>query len=123
MIRELEGAVMAGSQEGTVGMLCGKGEVTWGVREAVRGSRVGVMWAQVCDRGRVRQIVWNRIVGEAVGVEVGLRYVRDREGWEKEAVLTWKGEIWEPTKEEEDLARKTDSTTRNENQQIQVEAG
>lgn len=102
MVRELEGAVMAAREPGMVGVLCGKGEVTRGVREAVKGSGVGVVWVRVCAEGRVRQVVWNRVVGEAVGggVAVGLRYVRGvGDGWEKEAVLTWGGGMWEGKEE------------------------
>lgn len=59
-----------------------------------------VVWIMVDDlgegRGRVRQVVWNdkvdKLGGEGVGV--GVRYL----GWgmEKEMVLMWKGELWEP---------------------------
>lgn len=90
----------------TVAVLCAKGEATKGVREAVRESRVPVVWVMVEDLGeaerggRVRQVLWNAKVSElgAEGVGVGVRYLPGREGGQvgKEVVLTWKGNIWEP---------------------------
>ncbi len=59
-----------------------------------------VVWIMVDDlgegTGRVRQVLWNDRVDElgGEGVGVGVRYL----GWgmEKEMVLMWKGELWEP---------------------------
>lgn len=110
-VRELEGA-KAGAREGwrgegTVGVLCGKGAATKGVREAVRRAGTGVVWVCVEDvggeegRGRVRQVLWNERVG-GLGVEgmgVGVRYgvgEGEGDGREKEALLLWKGVPWEP---------------------------
>ena len=117
-VRELEGA-KAGAREGwrgggVVGVLCGKGPATKGVREAVRRAGSGVVWVCVEDfggrdgdgerRGRVRQVLWNEKVG-ALGVEgmgVGVRYCGgEGEAREKESVLLWKGVPWEPEVGEE----------------------
>jgi len=51
--------------------------------------------------GRVRQVLWNERVGQlgAEGVGVTVRYLDRGEGVESEAVLTWKGEVWEPVGE------------------------
>lgn len=107
-VRELEG-IFAGAPVGwrgdsVVGVLCAKREATKGVREAVRRSTVPALWVMLEDvgegHGRVRQVLWNRRVSElgAEGVGVGLRYLprEGAEGVEKEVVLTWKGEVWEP---------------------------
>ncbi|KAL8778480.1 MAG: hypothetical protein Q9213_007403 [Squamulea squamosa] len=107
-VRELEG-IFAGAPAGwkgenVVGVLCAKKEATKGVREAVRRSAAPIMWVMVEDlgqaKGRVRQILWNQKVSElgAEGVGVGLRYLPVKQGKEieKEVVLTWKGEVWDP---------------------------
>ncbi|KAI4096321.1 MAG: hypothetical protein LQ344_001147 [Seirophora lacunosa] len=125
LIRELEG-IYAGAPAGwrngetTVAVLVAKRQATRGVREAVRCSRVPVVWvmledvaeragcgeteAPVGETGRVSQILWNaKVIGlGAEGVGVGVRYLPPTgervEGGEveKEVVLTWKGEVWEP---------------------------
>lgn len=108
VVRELEG-VTAGRGEGFVGVLCGKGPATRGVREAVRRAGRGVVWISVENlgdgEGRVRQVLWNERVGEMglVGMGVGVRHgggigigKEEGEGMEKEAVLLWKGMPWEP---------------------------
>ena len=90
--------------ENVIGVLCAKREATKGVRDALRRSAVPVMWAMVEDvgqgRGKVRQLLWNQRVSQlgAEGVGVGVRYLPGTEGKEveKEVVLTWKGEIWDP---------------------------
>lgn len=125
MVRELEGAVGAAKEEGTMGVLCGKGEVTRGVRDAVKRSRVGVVWIRVCGEGKVRQILWSRVAGEMVGVEVGLRYVREGDKWEKEAVLKWRGEVWGPNEEDEILKTglQSNGTNRSSISPFHVEAG
>lgn len=59
-----------------------------------------VVWVMIEDlgegRGRVRQVLWNDRVDElgGEGVGVGVRYLGG--GVEKEMVLMWKGELWEP---------------------------
>lgn len=100
MVREVEGAV--GRREHVVGVLCGKGEATKGVRDAVRASTVGLVWVRVCDAGRVRQLLWNERVGGKIGMGVGVRYVKEGSGWGKEAVLTWDGGVWEGRGEAEE---------------------
>ena len=105
MVRELEG-MLAGAPEawreggGTVVVLCSTKGATVGVREAVREARVPVLWVGVEGAGWVRQLFWNeRVVGLGVeGVGRVVRYVPGGEGGglEKEVVLTWKGEVWEP---------------------------
>ncbi|KAL8929194.1 MAG: hypothetical protein Q9208_001277 [Pyrenodesmia sp. 3 TL-2023] len=116
VIRELEG-MYAGAPSGwrngerTVALLCAKREATKGVREALRGCGVPVVWVMVEDtggQGRVRQVLWNAKVSElgAEGLGAGVKYMpseMEGAGLEKEVVLTWKGEVWEPDlgKEEE----------------------
>ncbi|KAL8682460.1 MAG: hypothetical protein Q9186_001503 [Xanthomendoza sp. 1 TL-2023] len=114
-VRELEGA-FAGAPAGwrgenVVGVLCGKREATKGVREAVRRCGAPVVWVMVEDtreeegtlvegEGRIRQVLWNGRVSEigAEGVVVGVKYTPAERGREveREVVLTWKGEVWEP---------------------------
>lgn len=88
-------------------MLCGKKPATQGLREAMRNSKVPVVWVLVEDlkredgEGRVRQVLWNARVRElgAEGVGVGLRYLPgdgEEARMEKEAFLTWDGKAWEP---------------------------
>ncbi|MCJ1298544.1 hypothetical protein MMC08_001334 [Hypocenomyce scalaris] len=111
LIRELEGA-FAGAPAGwrgagTVAMLVTTREATKGVREAVARSQVPAVWVMVEDLregvGRVRQVLWNEMVGkmglEGVGVQVRYLPVQKGEEVEKEVVLTWKGEVWEPSLE------------------------
>lgn len=96
----------SGENGNTVAVLCAKKAATDGVRQAVRRSKVPVVWAMVEDlekdgEGRVRQVLWNGRVRElgAEGVGVGLRYLPGGgEGVqvEKEVVLTWSGKVWEP---------------------------
>ncbi|KAL9020194.1 MAG: hypothetical protein Q9185_002564 [Variospora sp. 1 TL-2023] len=122
LIRELEG-IYAGAPAGwrngdtTIAVLVAKRPATKGVREALRCSRVPVVWVMLEDlaerdggyveeMGRIRQILWNAKVN-GLGVEglgVGVRYLspssssgekRGDDGGrkvEKEVVLTWKGE-------------------------------
>ncbi|KAI4287973.1 MAG: hypothetical protein L6R35_002767 [Caloplaca aegaea] len=135
LIRELEG-IYAGAPAGwrngdtTIAVLVAKRPATKGVREALRCSRVPVMWVMLEElaerdggyveeaeeeKGRVRQILWNAKVIE-LGVEglgVGVRYLSpssssgekrgDNRGRsvEKEVVLTWKGEPVVAGREEE----------------------
>ncbi|KAL8986852.1 MAG: hypothetical protein Q9177_003888 [Variospora cf. flavescens] len=135
LIRELEG-IYAGAPAGwrngdtTIAVLVAKRPATKGVREALRCSRVPVVWVMLEDlaerdggyveeeeeMGRVRQILWNAKVIE-LGVEglgVGVRYLsspssssgerRRVDGGgkvEKEIVLTWKGEPVVAGREEE----------------------
>lgn len=106
-VRELEGAT-AGAPEGwrgtnTVGVLCTKRPATKGAREAVRKSGMPVVYIMVEDigegKGRVTQMLWNERVDEigAEGTAVGTRHVvEEGKGLEKEAVLLWKGKVWEP---------------------------
>ena len=88
-------------------MLVTTREATKGVREAVARSQVPAVWVMVEDLregvGRVRQVLWNEMVGkmglEGVGVQVRYLPVQKGEEVEKEVVLTWKGEVWEPSLE------------------------
>ncbi|KAL8693735.1 MAG: hypothetical protein Q9218_001480 [Villophora microphyllina] len=117
VVRELEGA-FSGAPAGfggdeVVGVLCSKREATKGVREAMRRSNRPVVWVMVEDlggeevkAGRVRQILWNQRVGDlgAEGMGVGLRYFPGSGGdgderVQKEVLLTWKTELWEPKEE------------------------
>ncbi|KAL8654233.1 MAG: hypothetical protein Q9210_001642, partial [Variospora velana] len=122
LIRELEG-IYAGAPAGwrngdtTIAVLVAKRQATKGVREALRRSRVPVLWVMLEDlaegdgyveaeeeMGRVRQILWNaKVIGLGIeGLGVGVRYLSpsgkrvDGGEVEKEVVLTWKGEPWEP---------------------------
>ncbi|KAL8711991.1 MAG: hypothetical protein Q9220_003687 [cf. Caloplaca sp. 1 TL-2023] len=109
VVRELEG-IFAGAPAGwrgedTVGVLCAKRPATKGVREAVRRSGMPVVWVMLEDLGEgrggiVRQVLWNQRVSALGlgGMGVNLRYLPGGEGGEveREAVLTWKGEVWEP---------------------------
>ncbi|KAL8726466.1 MAG: hypothetical protein Q9166_006697 [cf. Caloplaca sp. 2 TL-2023] len=111
-VRELEG-IFAGAPAGwrgetVIGVLCAKREATKGVRDAVRKSKVPITWIMVEDvgegKGMVKQILWNEKVS-ALGLEgmgVGVRYLPAEEGTqvEKDVVLTWKGEVWEPDEEQ-----------------------
>lgn len=116
IVRELEGTVFGApgkwGNDATIGVLCAKNKATWGVREAVRRSRRGIVWVMVenLDRdnkdmkfhkgrgGRVKQILWNGQVAKMIGEELGagLRYVPGEKGMEKEVCLTYDGRIWEP---------------------------
>ncbi|KAL8807691.1 MAG: hypothetical protein Q9182_000502 [Xanthomendoza sp. 2 TL-2023] len=118
-VRELEGAFVGAPAgwrgDSVVGVLCGKREATKGVREAVRRCGAPVVWVMVEDardeegtlregEGRIRQVLWNARVSEmgVEGVGVGVKYTpagSDRKV-EREVVLTWKGEAWEPVIEE-----------------------
>ncbi|KAL9576541.1 MAG: hypothetical protein Q9212_007011 [Teloschistes hypoglaucus] len=110
VVRELEGS-FAGAPAGFLGeevvsVLCAKREATKGVREAVRRSKRPVVWVMLEDLGgeegtggKVRQMLWNQRVSDlgAEGVGVGVKYSPgEKEGVEKEVVLTWRGEVWEP---------------------------
>ncbi|KAL9600074.1 MAG: hypothetical protein Q9219_003444 [cf. Caloplaca sp. 3 TL-2023] len=124
LVRELEG-MYAGAPAGwrastqnnsneegeannnVIAVLCAKREATKGVREAVRRSKVPVVWVMVEDlggeEGKVRQVLWNERVREvgAEGVGVGVRYALGEGEVGKEVRLTWKGEVWEPDVEVE----------------------
>jgi hypothetical protein len=108
VVRELEGAFAAapaGWRGGcVVGVLCGRVEATKGLRDALRGCGRPVVWVQVAGEGRVGQVLWNAAVAKlgAEGVGVGVRYWGGGAEGAKEAVLTWKGEVWEPAGGEED---------------------
>lgn len=116
LIRELEGA-LAGAPPGwrgpgTVAMLVTTRAATKGVRDAVARSGVPAVWVMIEDdgtgAGRVRQMLWNtkgKKMGLA-GMGVHVRYLPGKGGEtvEKEVVLTWKGEVWEPG-----LVRKEDA--------------
>ena len=91
-----------------MGVLCAKGEATKGVREAVRRSGMPIVWVMIEDLGeerggRVRQVLWNSRVTElgAEGIGVRVRYLPVDPGeLEREAVLTWRGAVWEREQEE-----------------------
>ncbi|KAL8975514.1 MAG: hypothetical protein Q9197_000252 [Variospora fuerteventurae] len=98
LIRELEG-IYAGAPAGwrngdtTIAVLVAKRPATKGVREALRCSRVPVVWVMLEDlaerdggymeaeeqeeMGRIRQILWNaKVIGLGVeGLGVGVRYL------------------------------------------------
>ena len=112
-VREIEG-VFAGAPSGwrgerCVGVLCAGREATRGVREAVRRSRRGLIWVYVEETvgkdhetevgapAKVRQLLWNEQVASmgAEGVNVDVKYVSP-DSSEKEVVLTYKDEIWQP---------------------------
>lgn len=105
-IRELQGAIVGAPAAwrmdagAVVGVLCAKTKATMGVRRAVQRCGMPVVWVMVEDLGerggRVRQVLWNERVDElgGQGVGVGVRYLGG--GVEREMVLMWKGEMWEP---------------------------
>lgn len=110
LVRELEGA-FAGVPPGwrrdnVVGVLCAPREATKGVRDAVRAAGRGVVWIMVdgigASEGTVRQILWNEKAAHEglMGLNVQIRYISNemvgQEGVEKEVVLTWKGQVWNP---------------------------
>ena len=122
LIRELEGAFVGAPPgwkgESVVAVLCAGREATKGVRETIRGARRGLVWIMVEDinragegkefdadieaegTGRIRQVLWNDRVASLglEGIGVQLKYLAPQDGRpvDKEAVLTWKGEMWEP---------------------------
>ena len=122
LIRELEGAFVGAPQgwkgESVVAVLCAGREATKGVREAIREARRGLVWIMVEDvkragedkesdadveaegTGRIRQVLWNDRVAslglEGIGVQIKYSAPQDRGTIDREAVLTWKGEMWEP---------------------------
>ena len=122
LIRELEGAFVGAPPgwkgESVVAVLCAGREATKGVREAIRGARRGLVWIMVEDinrageetevdadieaegTGRIRQVLWNDRVAslglEGIGVQTKYSAPQDGGTVDREAVLTWKGEMWEP---------------------------
>ena len=122
LIRELEGAFVGAPPgwkgESAVAVLCASREATKGVREAIRGARRGLVWIMVEDihkareekdlntdteveeTGRIRQVLWNDRVAtlglEGIGVQIKYTAPQGSGMVDKEAVLTWKGEMWDP---------------------------
>ena len=101
LVRELEGvfpgAPRGWRREDCIGILCAPREATKGVMEGVRACQKAVVWMMIDGNGRLKQVLWNAraaAVGfEGIGVQT--RYVPDEQGKvEKEAILTWKGEVW-----------------------------
>lgn len=98
-----------------MGVFCAKKEATSGVREAVRRTKMGVVWVMLEDLedgteeeenvhviggvlGRIRQVLWNEKVQSLVGdgVGAGVRYVPTEDGsLEKEVVLMLDGKVWD----------------------------
>ena len=109
-VRELEGAVAGAPPylgDRVFGMLVGKGKITSGILEVMNSSSKGLIWAQLVDEkrlerpcGRVEQMLWNRVVSEAVGDQLrpGIVYKagRLRDVLVKESTLLWNGKPWEP---------------------------
>lgn len=117
MIRELAGSVAgapgAWKGEGTIGVLCAKGEATPGLRDAVLKSPMGVIWVLVDEggegTGRVTQILWNERVRRAVGEGWGwgVRYLEGKGvAVKNELRLMWEGRVWVPEDEVGDGDRK-----------------
>ena len=92
-------------------MLCAMGDVTEGVRAAVKRAERGVVWVKIvadeegggdAQRGYVKQIVWNKAVENLVGRELGTgsRYwTTGSKGKSlmEEVLLTVDGKIWDVT--------------------------
>ncbi|KAI4150440.1 MAG: hypothetical protein LQ340_004066 [Diploschistes diacapsis] len=115
LVRELEGSFIGGPQgwrdedydsvesggadAGLVGVLCVPGEPTTSVRQAVRRSLRGIVVAVISEEGQVKQFFWNKRVEELAleEWEVGGRYLGGLK--DREAVLLWRGRIWEPEEE------------------------
>ena len=109
-VRELEGAVAGAPTylgDRVFGMLVGKGKITSGILEVMNSSSKGLIWAQLVDEkrletpyGRVEQMLWNRVVSEAVGDQLrpGIVYKagKPRDVLVKESTLLWNGKPWEP---------------------------
>ena len=114
-VRELEGAVVGAPLDfqgaRTVSVLCAMGDVTEGVRAAVKRAERGVVWVKIvadeesggdAQTGYVKQIVWNKAVENLVGRELGTgsRYWTPGSkgrGLMEEVLLTVDGKIWDVT--------------------------
>ena len=98
-----------------VGVLVGKGKITQGILEVMNMSGKGIVWVQLNEKekagregvgvvgGRVKQMLWNRVVTERIGDHLRPGFVYRTAGRgvvEREMALLWKGKAWEPKRVE-----------------------
>jgi len=109
-VRELEGVVSSrnaartdrdneldGDGVGMMGWLVSQGEITAGVRDAVRCASVPLGFICLKENGTVRQMLWNARATQMglEGLGVGVKYGGDGSSKTAEqVVLTWKGKPW-----------------------------
>ena len=111
LIRELEGAATGAPGEwrslDTIAVLCSPKGATGGIRDAMRRTERGIIWATIEEipsldehekQAKITRLLWNERVRKVVanGLGAGLQFVPGSSGVEQELVLMLQGRVWQP---------------------------